>query len=242
MIGKKRMALIICPACKKKISELAEQCPHCGKRMRITPEHKMQEIMSILVLILLLIIFIVWLFDTPSKVDISLEKAREQKSNSITIEESTINRLKSSQRSKWEHENWYRAKDGDWFGNYLNWFRHTMVISSDNAIGVLFGNLLYPSLVLESYKKELNKEDKIERILHLTILANKRSVNSISIQFDNGKWEQFNTITKHKIEVHFLKKDIDTIINKLKNSEIFAIKVFTNTLYFNNNNFKKYLE
>jgi len=171
-----------------------------------------------------------------------VHKKEVQKSNSITIEESRINHLKISQRSKWKNEDWYRAKDGDWFGNYLNWFRHTMQISSDNSIGILFGNPLYPSFVLESYKKALTKKNKIERILHLTILANKKSINSISIQFDNGKWELFKTTTKHNIEVHFSKKDTDIIINKLKNAETFAIKVSTNTLYFNNKNFKKYFK
>ena len=76
----------------------------------------------------------------------------------------------------------------------------------------------------------------------MTILANKKSINSISIQFDNGKWELFKTTTKHNIEVHFSKKDTDIIINKLKNAETFAIKVSTNTLYFNNKNFKKYFK
>jgi hypothetical protein len=161
---------------------------------------------------------------------------------SVHKEGSRIKHLKLSQHSRWKNENWYKAKDGDWFGNYLNWFRHTMQISSDNAMGMLFGNPLYPSLVLEEYTKDLNKKNKIERILHLSILANKRYINTVSIQFDNGDWEAFDTVTKHNIEVHFSKKDTDRIINKLKSAETFAIKFFTNTLYFNNKNFRKYFE
>jgi hypothetical protein len=155
---------------------------------------------------------------------------------------SRIERLKRSKRSKWKKENWYRAKDGDWYDNYLGWFRYVMQIPSDNSTDMFLGKPLFPVLVLESYKKEMTKESIIERILHLTILGNKKDINSVTIQFDDGNWETYDTIIKHNIEVHFSKEDIDEIINRLQNAKTFTILYLSNTIYFNNKDFKKYFE
>ena len=151
---------------------------------------------------------------------------------------------KFSRNQQWKEEGWYKAKDGDWFNNFLGWYRHVAYIESDNDMPQYFsfGTPMYPYFNLESYTKELGKKKKIKRILHLTILGLKKDINSVVMRFDNGSPEKFKTTRKHNIEIHFSNNDIQKIIDKLKKSKVFTIKVDGVNLLYNNKNFLKVLK
>jgi len=53
---------------------------------------------------------------------------------------------KFSRNQQWKEEGWYKAKDGDWFNNFLGWYRHVAYIESDNDMPQYFsfGTPMYP--------------------------------------------------------------------------------------------------
>lgn len=143
------------------------------------------------------------------------------------------------ENSKWSGEkDWYYHKDGDWYGNYIGWYRYVMTVPSKNKNETILGKDVSSTLVLESYKNnEASKQ--IKRILYLEVFGNKENINKLTIRFDNGTPYTYTTDTKHNIQVHFSEKDIPEIIENLHQAKTFKIDYTYKTARFNNKNFVK---
>ena len=103
------MALIICPECKKKVSEIAEKCPHCGYKFYTGEtaiiKKQSRKNRKFMWLFFLIIVIIVILTNAPGKQELTNPKLSKFQNDSIKHHNHVI-----KQFSSWSGEHYNSVK------------------------------------------------------------------------------------------------------------------------------------
>ena len=231
--------LIKCKTCGAEISKNAKVCPHCGEP---APAPENGSLLTLLVIGVLIWAY-VFIFAVPQTRSTSSSSKATTSVSTVTIPTKTkVEKTEILERAKWSGDtDWYYNKDGDYHGNYLGWYRYSISVPSTNTPETIRFSTgakkdVFVSLVLDSYKKNKNSK-KIKRVLYLEVFGNKKNINKVAIHFDNEAPYTYTMKTKHNIQVHFSKKDIPKIIEKLNQAKTFKIDYTHKTGRFINKNF-----